>query len=101
MLILEVLTDLSPEDVITRAREFFTLRFTPYGGFTEDVGPTHIKFALEAGDVAIGMGTQDGRTLVRGSSSRLHHEVSQFLATLAPPEEVRQNVPGPGASGAG
>jgi hypothetical protein len=101
MLIQEVLTELSPAEVIDRAREFFNMRFSPYGGFTEDVGPSHITFRTEAGDVAVGIGTQEGRTLVRASTSRLHHEVSQFLITIAPPEEVRQNVPGPGASGAG
>ncbi|HYW12962.1 MAG TPA: hypothetical protein VE871_13470 [Longimicrobium sp.] len=101
MLIQEVLTDLPAADVIQRAREFFTLRLTPYGAFTEDADDQHIKMVTEAGDLTIGTGEQDGRTLVRGSTSRLHHELSQFLTTLAPPEEVRQNVPGPGASGAG
>ena len=101
MLIQEVLTDLPPADVIQRAREFFTLRLTPYGAFTEDATDHHVKFATEAGDLTIGTGEQDGRTLVRGSTSRLHHELSQFLSTLAPPEEVRQNAAGPGASGAG
>jgi hypothetical protein len=101
MLIQEVLTELQAEEVIARARDFFSLRLTPYAAFTEDEGPTHVKFATEAGDVTIGVGEQDGRRLVRGSTSRLHHELSQFLATLAPPEEVRQNQPGPGASGAG
>ena len=101
MLIQEVLTDLPPADVIQRAREFFTLRLTPYGAFTEDASDQHIKMVTEAGDLTIGTGTQDGRTMVRGSTSRLHHELSQFLSTLAPPEEVRQNAPGAGASGAG
>jgi hypothetical protein len=101
MLIQEVLTDVPPAEVIQRAREWFTLRLTPYAAFTEDASDHHIKFATEAGDLTIGTGTQDGRTLVRGSTSRLHHELSQFLSTLAPPEEVRQNVAGPGASGAG
>ena len=101
MLIQEVLTELTPEQVIEQAREFFTLRFTPYAGFTEEAGDSHVKFTTEAGDVTIGVGTQGDRRLVRGSSSRLHHEVSQFLSTQAAPEEVRQNVPGPGASGAG
>ena len=101
MLIQEVLTDLPPADVIQRAREFFTLRMSPYAGFTEDAGDTHVKFATEAADLTIGTGAHDARTLVRGSTSRLHHELSQFLSTLAPPEEVRQNVPGAGASGAG
>ena len=101
MLIQEVLTDLPPADVIQRAREFFTLRLTPYGAFTQDASDQHLKLVTEAGEVTIGTGEQDGKTLVRASTSRLHHEVSQFLTTLAPPEEVRQSVPGPGVSGAG
>ena len=101
MLIQEVLTDIPPAEVIQRARDWFTLRRTPYGAFTEDASDQHIKLVNEAGDLTIGTGSRDGRTLVRGSTSRMHHELSQFLSTLAPPEEVRQNVPGPGASGAG
>ena len=101
MLIQEVLTELPAGEVIERARDFFSLRLTPYAGFAEDAGPTHIRFSTEAGDLTIGVGEQEGRRLVRGSTSRMHHELSQFLSTLAPPEEVRQNVPGPGASGAG
>jgi hypothetical protein len=102
MLIQEVLTDLPPEEVIRRAQEFFALRFTSYAGFPEDSGDTHVRFQTEAGDVTIGVGRQGGRNLVRGSTSRMHHELSQFLTTLADQaEEVRQNQPGPGASGAG
>ena len=101
MLILETVTELPAEEVIRRARDFFMLRLTPYAAFEEESGPTHLKLSNEAADVAIGVGTQDGLTHVRGSTSRMHHELSQFLATLAPPEEVRQNIPGPGASGAG
>jgi hypothetical protein len=101
MLIQEVLTDVPPEEVIRRAREFFSLRMTPYAGFIEDASDRHVRFTTEAGDLTIGTGELDGRTQVRGSTSRMHHELSQFLSTLAPPEEVRQNVPGPGASGAG
>lgn len=101
MLIQEVLTDLPPGEVIERARAFFTLRFTPYAGFAEESSDHHVRFSSEAADLTIGVGTQHGRTLVRGSSSRMNHEVSQFLATLAPAEEVRQNVPGPGVTGGG
>lgn len=101
MLIQEVLTDIPAPQVIQRAREWFTLRLTPYGAFDEEASDHHIKLSTEAGEVTIGTGARDGRTLVRGSTSRLHHELSQFLSTLAPPEEVRQNNPGPGASGAG
>jgi hypothetical protein len=101
MLLQEVLTELPASEVIDRAREFFTLRFTPYAGFTEEAGDSWIKFTTEAGDLTIGVGKQDDCNMVRGSTSRMHHELSQFLTTLAPPEEVRQSAPGPGASGAG
>jgi hypothetical protein len=101
MLLQEVLTEIPAEEVIQRARDFFTLRFTPYAGFAEEAGDTWIKFVTEAGDLTIGVGRQEGRNLVRGSTSRMHQELSQFLSTLAPPEEVRQSVPGPGVSGAG
>lgn len=101
MLIQETTTDLPQDEVLRRARDWFMTRFTPYGAMVEDESDAHLKLSCEAGEVVIGTTAKEGRTLVRGSSSRLHHEVSQFLVTLAPPEEVRQNADGPGASGAG
>lgn len=101
MLIQEVLTDIPAQEVLDRARDWFTTRFSPHAGFVEDASEAHLKFQIEAGEVTIGTVEQEGRTLVRGSTSRLHHELSQFLITLAPPEEVRQNLVGPGVSGAG
>jgi hypothetical protein len=101
MLIQEVLTDLPPAEVLSRAKEFFTTRLSQYTALVSEEGPAHVKFDLDAGEIVIGTVPQDGRTLVRGSTSRAHHELSQFLTTLAPAEEVRQNLVGPGASGAG
>lgn len=101
MLIQEVLTDVAPEAVIRQAKEFFTTRFNPYAAQVSEESDSHLKLVVEAGEVVIGAVRQGERTLVRASSSRPHHELSQFLTTLAPPEEVRQNARGPGASGAG
>ena len=101
MLVQEVNTQLPPAEVVRRAREFFLTRFSAYAGFETDSGDDHIRFAVEAGEVMIGTVRQDGGTLVRASSSRLHHELGQFLATLAPAEEVHDNAIGPGVSGAG
>ena len=101
MLIQEVLTDVPPAEVLERAKEFFSTRLSQYTAIVSDEGPAHVKFDIDAGEVVIGTVPQDGRTLVRGSTSRVHHELSQFLTTLAPSEEVHQNVVGPGASGAG
>ena len=101
MLIQEVLTDTSAAEVIERAKEFFTSRLSQYTALVSDESEAHVRFEVDAGEVLIGAVPQEGRTLVRGSTSRLHHEVSQFLTTLAPAEEVRQNLVGPGSSGAG
>lgn len=101
MLVQEVLTDISPAEVIRTAREFFETRFSPYGAFVQEETDGHIVLTLDSGELVIGTVAEGERTLVRGSTSRLHHELSQFLATLAPPEEIRQNSAGPGVSGAG
>jgi hypothetical protein len=101
MLIQEVITDLPREEVMSRARAWFTTRFSPYAGFIEDQSEGHLRFEMEAGELVLGVAEQDGRSVVRGSTSRLHHELSQFLITLAPAEDVRQNLVGPGVSGAG
>lgn len=102
MLIQEVTTELPAEEVLSRARDFFLLQFSPYAGFVEDSSDSHLRFRTEAGDLTLAVVERDGRRTVRGSSSRLHHELSQFLGTLAGPEEVRDNAEhGPGVSGAG
>ena len=101
MLIQEVLTDLPAAEVIDRAKEFFATRLSQYTGLLAEESDSHVKFEIEAGEVLVAALPKDGRTLVRGSASRPHHELSQFLTTLAPAEEVRQNLAGPGASGAG
>lgn len=102
MLVQETLTDLAPAEAIRHAREFFATRFTPYGAFVESESEEHIAFRIDAGELVIGASRNEaGRTVVRGSTSRLQHELSQFLVTLGTPEEVRQNAVGPGTSGAG
>jgi hypothetical protein len=102
MLIQEVVTDLEPREVLEQAKEFFTTRFSNRSAFVEEESDTHVKFEIEAGEVLIGTSQRDDRTIVRGSTSRLHSELSRFMMTLAPAaEEVRQSIPGPGTSGAG
>ncbi len=101
MLIQETITHLPPEEVLERARTFFTTRMTPYVGFVEQESDSHVRFRFEAGTLVIAAGRQGEHTWVRGSTSRLHNELSRFLATLAVPEAVRQNALGPGTSGAG
>jgi hypothetical protein len=66
-----------------------------------DESDRHVKFEMDSGEVVIGAVPEGGATFVRGSTARFHNELGQFLATLAPPEEVRDNVLGPGVSGSG
>ena len=101
MLVQEVVTDIASEEVVRMAREFFMSRFSQYSAFVQEESDAHIVMSFDTGEVVIGTVPDDGRTKVRGSTPRVHHELSQFLATLAPAEEVRQNNPGPGVSGAG
>jgi hypothetical protein len=101
MLIQEVRTELDPAEVIRLAKDFFLTRFSPYGASVASEGDDYVKFDLDAGELVIGATRDEAGTLVRGSTSRVHHELSQFLATLAVPESVRQNAEGPGATGAG
>lgn len=101
MLVQQTHTELSPAEVIQRAREFFTTRFTPYGGFLREASDSHIVFSFDSGELMLGTSASEEGTLVRGSTSRLHHELSQFLATLGVPEDVQQNAIGPVTSGAG
>lgn len=101
MLVQEVVTDFSAAEVVRMARDYFTTRFSQYSAFVQEESASHIVLGFDTGEVVIGTVQEDGRTKVRGSTSRVHHELSQFLATLAPAEEVRQNRTGPGTSGAG
>jgi len=102
MLIQEVVTDLEAKDIIAQAKEFFTMRLSNRAAFLEEESEVHVKFEIEAGEVLIAVAERDGRTVVRGSTARLHNELSRFLMTIAPAvEEVRQSLPGPGTSGAG
>lgn len=102
MLLQEVVTDLEPQEVLRRAKEFFATRLSNRSAYIEEESEAHVKFEIEAGEVLIGTALRDGYTVVRGSTSRLHGELSKFMMTIAPAaEEVRQNLPGPGTSGAG
>ena len=51
MLIQEVITDLPAAEVMARARQWFTTRFSPYAGFIEEESDAHLRFKVEAGEL--------------------------------------------------
>jgi hypothetical protein len=95
MLVLETETELPPAEVVARAKEFFTSRLSSQTAFVQDASDSHVRFHTEAGVLTIGVGRRGSRQVVRGSTSRLHNALAQFLGTLSRPEEVRQNLVGP------
>lgn len=96
MTIHEIRTQLTPAEVIERARSFFALAGTPYASFPERAGEGYLKLHMEVGEIVIGAAERDGTTTVRGSASRGAHLLTRFLTTLAPPLDVQRTTHRPG-----
>lgn len=93
MKIHEIRTSLTSDEVIERARAFFTHAGSAYAAFAEQVGRGYLKLFLEVGEIVIGcVPREDGSTLVRGSASRGEHLLTRFLITLARPSDARQSL---------
>ena len=92
MRIHEIRTHLPADQVIERARSFFTHAGTPYASFQENVGEGWIRLFLEVGEIVIGTVPREGGTLVRGSASRGAHLLTRFLVSLGAPGDARQTL---------
>jgi len=88
----EISTDLTPAEVFTRARSFFSLQGGPCSAFPEREGDGFLRLHLEVGEVVIGVMERDGSTWVRGSASRGAHLLTRFLMTLAAPYDLKQTT---------
>lgn len=92
MKIQEITTDLSPEEVIARARAFMGLTGAPSAAFPEEHDDHYLRMHMEVGEIMISALRRDGKTVVRGSASRASQLVSRFLMTLGAPFGVSQSV---------
>jgi hypothetical protein len=92
MTIHEIRTDLSPAEVIERARTFFALAGTPSAAFPEQRGAGFLKLHVEVGEIVIAALPEDDHTRVRGSASRGAQLLMRFLTTLGHPLDARQTV---------
>lgn len=84
----ELRTPLSSDDVLARAKQFFSQRNPLYATFLEKEGPGYVTFRGQGGEeIVIGAAPKDGGTLVTGSTYLFDMQVARFLATL-PTTEV-------------
>jgi hypothetical protein len=90
---------LSPADVITRAKQFFSARNSIYAAFLEKEGPGFVTFRGQGGEeVIVAAMEQNGATLVSGSTYLFDMQVARFFSTLPPFELVEDLLPaGPAA----
>jgi hypothetical protein len=81
----ETRTSLTADDVLARAKRFFTRRNNVYATFVEKEGPTFATFRGQGGEeIAIAAVGEAGATRVTGSTYLFDQQVARFFATLPP-----------------
>ncbi|HEY0971707.1 MAG TPA: hypothetical protein VGE02_12125 [Gemmatimonadales bacterium] len=84
----EFRTSLAPDEVLSRAKHFFTRHGGIYTAFIEQEGPTHISMRGQGGEeLVIGVGATDGGTRVTGSTYLFDQQIARFFTTLPPMPE--------------
>jgi hypothetical protein len=79
----ELTTALAPEDVIARAKQFFSERSSLYATFLDLEGPGFATFRGQGGEeLVIAATAKDGATLVTGSTYLFDIQIARFLSTL-------------------
>jgi len=79
----ELTTALAPEDVLARAKQFFSERSSLYATFLDREGPGFATFRGQGGEeLVIAATAKDGATLVTGSTYLFDMQVARFLSTL-------------------
>ena len=79
----EETTTLSPDDVLSQAKQFFSRRNGIYSTFLEREGPGFVTFRGQGGEeVVIAVSKADRGTRVTGSSYLFDMQVARFLTTL-------------------
>ena len=78
-------TSIAPNEVLARAKTFFSQRNPLYAAFLEKEGPTFVTFRGQGGEeIVIAAQAKDGATLVTGSTYLFDMQVARFLGTLPP-----------------
>jgi hypothetical protein len=97
----EYRTTLTPDEVLSEAKQFFTKRSSLYAAFLDREGPTHVTFRGQGGEeIVIAAAPLEGVTRVTGSTYLFDAQVARFFTTL-PPFKLEENLlpAGPAAEG--
>ena len=81
----ETVTTMSPEEVLSAAKNFFARRVNIYAAFLDMEGPTFVSLRGQGGEeIIIGAQPADGGTRVTGSTYLFDQQVARFFSTLPP-----------------
>lgn len=79
----EVLTTLSPADVLNRAKQFFQERLPGTAAFPEKEGPGFVSLRGQGGEeIALAAAPSAGGTRVRASTLFFDQAIGRFFSTL-------------------
>lgn len=82
----ELVTDISPDEVLAQAKSFFATRPKLYTAFVDKEGPGFCSFRGQGGEeIVIGVHPADGGgTRVTASTYLYEMQAARFLSTLTP-----------------
>jgi len=81
----EFTTTLSADEVLARAKGFFSRRSALYAAFLDQEGPGYCTFRGQGGEeIAIAASAGAGGTRVTGSTYLFEMQVGRFFASLPP-----------------
>jgi hypothetical protein len=79
----EITTPLSGDEVLARAKVFFSTRPSIYASFLDNEGPSFASFRGQGTEeLVIGVAPAEGGTRVTGSSYLFDMQVARFFETL-------------------
>jgi hypothetical protein len=84
--LLETRTSAAPADVLERAKKFFSRANSIYAAYVEREGPQYVTLRGQGGEEIIihAAPSDNGGTVVTGSSYLFDAQIRRFFATLAP-----------------
>jgi hypothetical protein len=85
----EMVTSLSGEEVLERAKGFFTERVPRHGVYLEEEGPSFATFRGQGGEeIALATRVTPAGTTVRASTLLFDQAIGRFFSTLPPAREA-------------